>query len=33
MGEDGTFYKGVFLMVFAFGTGFAVGYKVKYEPN
>ena len=28
MGDDGTFYKGVFLMVFAFGTGFGVGYKV-----
>ena len=28
MGDDSTFYKGVFLMVFAFGTGFGVGYKV-----
>ena len=28
MGDDGTFYKGVFLMVFAFGTGIGVGYKV-----
>lgn len=29
MGEDGTFYKGVFLMALVFGTGFGVGYKVK----
>ena len=29
MGEEGTFYKGVFLMVFAFGVGFGVGYKAK----
>ena len=29
MGEEGTFYKGVFLMVFAFGVGFGVGYKVE----
>ena len=28
MGDDSTFYKGVFLIVFAFGTGFGVGYKV-----
>ena len=33
MGEDGTFYKGVFLMAIAFGTGFGVGYKVKSTAN
>ena len=29
MGEDSTFYKGVFLMALVFGAGFGVGYKVK----
>ena len=33
MGDDGTFYKGVFLMVFAFGTGIGVGYKVMSKPK
>ena len=33
MGEDGTFYKGVFLMALFFGTGFGVGYKVKSTAN
>ena len=33
MGEEGTFYKGVFLMVFAFGVGFGVGYKVQESQH
>ena len=28
MGNDGTFYKGVFVLTLFFGLGFGVGYKV-----
>ena len=33
MGEDGAFYKGVFLLSITFGLGFAAGYKVRLSQS